>query len=121
MKYYIWVFLWAIFVLVLCTMPPGDVPDFDAGKGMDKLAHAGFFFVFCTLLYRALDRTAKGKRSPLANTLWVSTAGVVFALFTEFLQWKVFTYRTAEIGDLYADCVGIGMAIFAYFCLRKSR
>lgn len=118
MRHYVLVLLWSIFVLILCVMPPGDVPFSQAGTGMDKLAHAGFFFVFSVLLIRALSSSATTKRPPISVAIIVFITGILFALFTEFLQWKIFTYRTAEVGDLVADVAGIGMALFAYFLLK---
>lgn len=114
---YIWTVLWALFVLVLCLLPPkeldGLTPVFE---GADKLVHTGFFFVFSVLLFHAMTRRRLGKFGMLWRVVLIS---LLFALFTEFLQWQFFTYRSAEIWDLIANFVGIGMGSFAFVLLHK--
>lgn len=89
-------------------------------EGADKLVHTGFFFVFGILMFHASIRI-RGTRKPSPTVLLrVIVVSVAFALLTEFLQWKVFTYRTAEMWDLLANFTGIGMACFAYICLHWS-
>ena len=89
-------------------------------EGVDKLAHTVFFFVFGILMFHASIRI-RGARKPSTKVLLrVLAVSIVFALLTEFLQWKVFTYRSAEMWDLLANFTGIGMACFAYICLHRS-
>lgn len=121
MRHYFWTFLWAIVVLLLCVVPPSNlegVPRFF--EGADKVVHIGFFFIFSTLLFHAaIRRNPDGLR--LGSTLfWVISISVIFAVFTELLQWKVFTYRSGELWDLFADFVGIGMATFSFLLFRKQ-
>lgn len=114
---YIWTFLWALIVLVLCLLPPKDLDGLpSAFEGADKLVHTGFFFVFSVLLFQAMTRKRQGRFSILWRVVLIS---VFFALFTEFLQWQFFTYRSAEIWDLIANMVGVGMGSFAFMLLYR--
>jgi VanZ family protein len=38
----------------------------------------------------------------------------------EVLQYSVFTYRSAEWWDLFADMTGVGMGIFGYIFLHRN-
>ena len=38
----------------------------------------------------------------------------------ELLQWKVFTYRSAEWWDFFSDMTGVGMGIFSYLLLHRK-
>lgn len=123
MKPYVWVLLWAVVVLVLCLTPAENmgVDRVALFPGADKLVHTGFFFVFSVLLYDASIRTRGTAGPSFVILLRVILFSVLFALLTEFLQWKIFTYRTAEIWDLAANMVGIGMGTFAYLMLHHPK
>jgi VanZ family protein len=117
MKHFGWAFLWAIVVLGLCVVPPSDYQEVPRFEGMDKLVHTGFFFVFTILLYYGALRRGKRFVNSISLHSIVLFIALLFAGITEFLQWKVFTYRSAELWDLFADFVGIGMGVFAYLVL----
>lgn len=122
MKHYLWTFIWAAIVLVLCLLPPSKLegPGF-LFDGADKLVHTGFFFVFGILMFHASIRMRETRKPNFGVLVRVMLISIAFALFTEFLQWKVFTYRSAEIWDLFANFTGIGMAAFAYLTLHRVR
>lgn len=120
MKYYSWAVLWAIVVLILCSIPSESTNNVPQFPGIDKLVHSGFFFVFTVLLYYGAIRKAGTSRPSWGISIRVILFSFAFALFTEFLQWKIFTYRSAEAWDLFADVVGTGMGVFAYLLLHNS-
>lgn len=120
MKHYIWAVLWAVVVVVLCCLPSETTDNVPKFPGIDKLVHAGFFFVFTVLLYYGAIRQTASVRPSWSTSIKVVVFGGLFALFTEFLQWKIFTYRSAEMWDLFADAVGMGMGVFAYLLLHNS-
>lgn len=119
MKHYIWAVLWAVVVVVLCGLPSAATDEAPKFPGMDKLVHTGFFFVFTILLYYGAIRRAGSFRPSWSTSIRVIVFSCLFALFTEYLQWKIFTYRTAEIWDLFADAVGTGMGVFAYLLMHN--
>ncbi|GGC31313.1 hypothetical protein GCM10011386_24170 [Parapedobacter defluvii] len=120
MKHYSWAILWAVVVLVLCSIPSESTESIPKFAGIDKLVHCGFFFVFTVLLYYGAIRKAGTSRPSWGISIRVIVFSFLFALFTEFLQWKIFTYRSAEAWDLFADVVGTGMGVFAYLLLHNS-
>jgi glycopeptide antibiotics resistance protein len=48
--------------------------------------------------------------------------GITFFLGAgiEVLQLEIFTYRSAEWWDLFADMTGVGMGIFGYIFLHRG-
>lgn len=118
---YKWSILWAIVVIILCTLPNNNFDKVPSYPGMDKLVHMGMFFVFCTLLYNGVITQYKGRPSMWPPVIIVSFLGMLFAGFTELLQLYIFTYRSGDWWDLFADTVGIGMAGFAYLLFYVNR
>jgi len=114
MKHFGWAFLWAMVVVLFCIAPQSDFQELPRFEGIDKLVHTGFFFVFTVLMYYGAIRRSNIFGCSMAVHFYVLLFACLFALFTEFLQWKFFTYRSADIWDLFADLVGIGMGMFAY-------
>lgn len=121
MKHYIWAILWAVVVLILCNIPSENTDGIPKFPGIDKLVHTGFFFVLTVLLYFGAIRESGTSRTSVGISVRVIALSVLFALLTEYLQWKVFTYRSAEAWDLFADAVGTGMGVFAYLLLAAKR
>jgi len=115
--------LWAIFVVIICEMPPIDTnkAGFTLFEGFDKLAHTGFFFVLTVFLfYGKIRQQASYSYRPLTI---LKIIGITLALGAgiEILQLEVFTYRSAEWWDLFADMTGVGMGIFSYIFLHRVR
>ena len=126
MKYffnYIWAIVWALLMLILLLMPAKDFPDlgqFNYFEGIDKVIHIGIFFVLATLLYWEAAMKSQWKGNKWITIAKVVVSTVIFAFFTEEAQ-KHVSSRTADMFDIYADCIGIGMATFAFILLHKTR
>lgn len=115
--------LWATFVVIVCEMPAADVSmsGFTFFEGFDKLAHTGFFFVLTVLLFHGKIKE-QGSYNFRALTIFKILL-ITFSLGAaiEVLQLKIFTYRSAEWWDLFADMTGVGMGIFGYIFLHRGR
>lgn len=120
MKHYSWALLWAVIILVLCNMPTESTAGVPKFPGIDKLVHTGVFFVFTVLLYYGAIRQSGTSAPSWRISLWIAAVSVGLGLLTEYLQWKIFTYRTAEVWDLFADAVGTSMGVFAYLLLHNT-
>lgn len=115
--------LWAIFVVVMCEMPSfGDkVAGITFFPGFDKLAHTGFFFVLTVFLFYGKIREQSSYTYRTATILKILAVTLFLGIFIEVLQLKIFTYRSAEWWDLFADMLGVGMGIFSYIFLHRIR
>jgi VanZ family protein len=116
--------LWSVFILILTGMPGSYVPHFNnfwEWLSLDKLVH---LFIFGVLVFLILfgfreQYFASKKR------YWFGIVSVVFTslygMITEILQLYVFTGRSGNRFDFYADATGalIGWLVF-YVVYRKK-
>ena len=121
LKYQLWAVVWTIVILVLCNM---RMPDTHGSgfffEGFDKLVHMGFFFVLTVLLFFGKIRYQHSyKYRSLTIFKIILITGSIGGII-ELLQWKVFTYRSAEWWDFGCDMTGVFMAVFSYALLHKT-
>ncbi|WP_276359493.1 VanZ family protein [Daejeonella sp. H1SJ63] len=115
--------LWAIFITILCEMPGLDTARSGVSffEGFDKLAHTGFFFVLTVLLFYGKIREQSSYSYRPLTILKILTITFALGALIEILQMKIFTYRSAEWWDLFADMTGVGMGVFSYVLLHRVR
>jgi len=106
--------LWALFIFILCNIEFGSV-----GKsslffpGFDKLTHCGLFFVLVVFSANGFIRHKTNERLTYKNAFFIAVLAIGFGALIEILQLTVFTWRSGEWDDLFADTVGACMAIFS--------
>ena len=93
-----WVFVVAAMVLSLMPLQQVTMPSWN-----DKIEHAMGYFLL-TLWFCGLYR----RQRYWVVALWMLAMGVL----VEILQGMMHLGRQAEIMDIYADILGIGIAIF---------
>ncbi|GHE28496.1 VanZ family protein [Sphingobacterium griseoflavum] len=113
--------LWGILMLLLMGLPSTDLPDTNYFEGFDKLAHCGFFFVFAVLLLRGFILQGKGRSSKIKTFLIVLFITSFLAFGTEAIQLYFSAGRMADWWDIFADYMGIGMALLAYLLLHQRK
>ncbi|SES14494.1 VanZ family protein [Pedobacter rhizosphaerae] len=116
-----WAILWTAVILVLCNI---HMPDSAGGdgfffEGFDKMAHLGFFFVLSVLLFYGKIRYQHSFGFRTLTIFKILLINAVIGGGIEVLQWKVFTYRSAEWWDFTCDMLGALMAVFSYVLLHK--
>lgn len=113
-KYFGPAILWALFILAICSVPMGDV-----GKsriffpGFDKLVHCGIFFVLTVLYCYGSIRKGRSGSIPIGMMIKNALLVIGYGGLIEILQARIFTWRSGDWNDLFADTIGIGMGIFA--------
>lgn len=118
---YIWAIVWGIMMLLLMGMPSDDIPGVGFFEGFDKMAHCGFFFVFTALLLLGSISPASGNPSKIKTIIVTFLIASIFAFGTEAIQYYLSTGRQADWWDIFADYVGIGMALFSYILFYRRR
>lgn len=121
LKYQRWAILWTVLTLVLCNI------DLSSGghsgfffEGFDKLAHLGFFYVLTILLFYGKIKYQHNYSFRSLTIFKIIMISVIIGGGIELLQWKVFTYRSAEWWDFACDMIGCLMAVFSYVLLHLS-
>lgn len=118
---YIWAVIWGIMMLLLMGMPSDDMPGVSFFEGFDKMAHCGFFFVFTALLLLGSISPASGNPSKIKTITVTFLIASILAFGTEAIQYYLSTGRQADWWDIFADYVGIGMALFSYILFYRRR
>ncbi|RNL49571.1 VanZ family protein [Pedobacter jejuensis] len=117
-----WAIFWTLFILVLCNlkMPQTEGSGFFF-IGFDKMTHLGFFFVLSVLLFYGKVKYQHNFGFRTLTIFKIILISVVIGGGIEILQWKVFTYRSAEWWDFGCDMLGCLMAVFSYVLLHKLK
>ncbi|WP_448700851.1 VanZ family protein [Mucilaginibacter sp. AW1-3] len=113
---------WALFIFILCNIKMGGVshsPLFFAG--FDKLVHCGLFFVLAALMSSGIVRANTRHNLTALQQFLSFLIPVVFGGIIELLQFYIFTWRSGEWDDLFADTVGAGMAMFCVILTMWSQ
>ncbi len=114
LKYYWPAISWALFILIMCSIKMGKVmgsPLFF--PGFDKLVHCGFFFVLMVLYFNGLIKQQNTGILTYTVVILVTIAAILYGGIIEILQLPIFTWRTGEWDDLFADAVGASMGAFS--------
>lgn len=114
LKYQGLTIFWALFILVICCASLGKAGQSHLFfKGFDKLTHTGLFFVLTIFTFYGLIRKQENVKLSLSVFLMVIVSMFLFGGVIELLQWKIFTYRSAEWDDLFCDVLGSLMGVFS--------
>jgi hypothetical protein len=121
LKYQLWALLWTVVVVVLCCM---KMPSGGSGglffEGFDKLVHTGFFYVLTILLFYGKIRHQHNYSFSSLTIFKIIVITAALGGGIEMLQWKFFSYRSAEWWDFGCDMTGVFMGVFSYVLLHKS-
>ncbi|HXI00314.1 MAG TPA: VanZ family protein [Sphingobacteriaceae bacterium] len=112
---------WALIVVILCDLPLEQTQGLPLFEGFDKLVHTGFFFVLTVFLFFGKIRQQRSYNFRIITVIKILLITSILGGAIELLQWKVFTYRSADWWDLFADMTGVGMGIFSYIFLHRTR
>lgn len=87
-------------------------------KGFDKMTHLGFFYVLTVLLFFGKIKYQHNFSFRSLTIVKIIIINAIIGGGIELLQWKVFTYRSAEWWDFACDMLGSLMGIFSYVLLH---
>ena len=114
LKYQRLTILWALFVFAMCNAKFGHVGESHLFfPGFDKMVHCGFFFVLTVFWCNGLIRQQNTRVLQYKYAIGIGLLAIAFGGLIELLQLTVFTWRDGDWNDLFADSVGVGMAIFS--------
>jgi VanZ family protein len=114
LKYQGLTLLWALFIFVLCSIKMGGIshaPLFFAG--FDKLTHCGLFFVLAVVMCAGLLKNSLQHNLSAGRAFAVLIICLAFGAVIELLQMFLFTWRSGEWADMFADSVGTFMGLFS--------
>ncbi len=104
-------------ITIYLTLAPADYLPETKVFGYDKIGHFGIFggwtFLSGLFIVYYLDR-------PDFETWKIWLYGVAFGAFIEFSQWALPVNRSAEVGDMVANVLGISVATYIFMRLRRN-
>lgn len=118
---YAWAILWAIIMMLLMLLPANNIPVDGFFLGFDKLVHTGSFYLLTTLILFGRLVDTKRRATKVKTFIVVFCVASLFAFFTEGAQMYFTNSRQADWWDIFADYVGIGMALFSYLLLYNRK
>jgi len=120
-KYHGPAILWALFIFIMCTVDLGGVSKSTLFfPGFDKLAHCGFFFVLVVFWHNGITRQHSITDVSYKWLIVILTLSILYGGVIELLQLTVFTWRSGEWDDLFADAVGASMGVFGIIVTTKA-
>jgi len=120
-KYYWPAILWALFVFIMCSVKLGEVSDSPLFfSGFDKLVHCGFFFVMIVFISAGYIRQQSLRSLSYKVLVLITVLAIAYGGIIELLQLYIFTWRSGEWNDLFADTIGALMASFSIFITVKA-
>ncbi len=123
LKYYRWAIVWTIVVLVLCNTDLSEASKSTSHfffAGFDKMVHLGFFFILTLLLFYGKIKYQHNYSFRSLTIFKIILISVIFGGGIELLQWKVFTYRSADWWDFACDMFGCFMGVTSYVLFHRS-
>lgn len=113
--------LWALVIFVLCNMhleTSGEVSwyYFD---GIDKVVHAGMFFVLGILSYWGFSEQKRWKSGSRHAGWYALLLCMLYGGLIEVLQGLVFTYRSADWIDWLFDIAGALLGLWVFGLVKK--
>ncbi len=113
-KYYGPAILWAFFIFIMCAAKLGSITESPIFfPGFDKLVHCGFFFVLVVFYCNGLIRKLLPLPLSYKKIMTVTITAIIYGGIIELLQLTIFTWRSGEWDDLFADAVGASMGAFS--------
>jgi len=107
---------WALVILVVCLIPSNDLDKvrlIDIPY-MDKYVHLGLYFIFTVFLISEVRKFKNIDSADINKYLGLIIAPFIYGLFIEFLQYSITTTRSASIWDVFANTIGIVLALLNY-------
>ncbi|TAH02030.1 MAG: VanZ family protein [Sphingobacteriales bacterium] len=89
-------------------------------EGFDKIVHLGLFFVLTVLIFNGLIRQSTNYLFKFSTIITIGLVTSLYGGLIELIQWQYFTYRSGDWWDLFADTIGIAMAIFAFLLMSNK-
>jgi VanZ family protein len=109
---------WAVVIFGISSLPGSAVPESPLPQ-LDKLFHAGIFFIFCLLLNRALHNQSPFRLLSSYHLVISLVIVIVYGISDELHQ-TVVPGRTPDFYDALADSLG-ALACTFYLLLRMGR
>lgn len=110
--------VWFFIILYLLTIPGNDLPKISwmDTLHLDKLVHAGLFFILCFLF---IHSSAK-RENHWGYILMIMLLGCLYGIIMEFVQKYWIPMRSFDVYDMLADGVGSALAVLECYVIKPK-
>ena len=107
-RYFFPALLWGTVILLVIGYPGEKIPDADLLKipHIDKVVHFGLFAVLGTLLVYGFGKKNEGGRFHRKHLILCITLGIIYGIFTEYIQHCCLSDRHGNVPDAVANGFG---------------
>ena len=119
MKYQFPALFWALIIYFASSVPSTKLPNLEI-LHYDKLIHAGIFFIFGLLVYRALEPRDKEITFNWRRAFIVIACVIMYGASDEFHQGFT-SGRQKNIRDLAADAIGGICSVLLMYIISKRK
>lgn len=114
--------LWAVGILVACSLPADTLPEVQSAFSPDKIVHVGLFAVFGILWMRGVcpPNDDVGTSCLVRHGVALLLVGGLFAAGTEVYQYLVPLQRLGDPFDALANGIGLFLALGIYYGYHKQ-
>ena len=88
--------------------------------GFDKLVHCGFMFVLVVFYAFGVIRQQSPPALSYKSIILITLVAIAYGGIIELLQLTIFTWRSGEWNDFFADSVGACMGAFSVMLTVKA-
>jgi VanZ family protein len=106
--------LWTGLILLLSLLPPSNFPKVDI-LSFDKLIHVFLYTVLVFLTVLGLKKQNSFKFLRYHSNKVSIIYGLLFGIFTEYLQQAIAIGRDADWNDVIANSIGCGLGFICFF------
>jgi len=118
-KFYIPAFLWGLVIFAIIAIPGAYVPKPHGVWELlspDKLIHLAMFAPFSFMMMWGKRKRAVETKAFIIYPLII---GIVYAIFTELLQFYVIEGRNGNVFDAIADIIGVALGLLIFHKIYK--
>ena len=110
---------YTIFVYVICLVKI-EKPKGISVPNLDKLVHFGIYFIF-TIVWFGYFEGLKFVTPILKGVLKAVLLAFVAGVSIEFLQQEFTKARSGDVQDVFANCLGILLAVVFLYRIKKYK
>ena len=112
--YLIFALTWTLLVLYFSLMSARSIASLHLWSfpGLDKVAHAVFYFLFGFLWSMSISRNKD-------RTLWILITAIGFGVLMEAGQYRLMNGRSSELPDILANTIGAFSGVFIFKWLNR--
>lgn len=113
--------LWAIIVFIISSLPGNKVDDmpFLNIPYIDKIIHMGMYFILTLLFVYEINNNSFSASPKFLYVFIIIVICLIYGIILEYLQYLLFTGRSADVFDVLFNSIGCILAILSFYTIKS--